>query len=347
MNRDSQTNLLLKLRAMRDQLDIVVSGYDDIKDMIIVALLADGHVLLEAVPGTAKTTLVNTLTQTVDQAKSARIQMTPDLKPSDITGVEIYHQGRGEFVTRLGPILGANLVLADEINRTSPKTLSALLECMQERRVTISDTTHDAPRLFIIVATENPVESEGVFVLPEATLDRFMIKLPMQYVSRRDEVRMLQNIKVHGRKAQTSVKPVISIDELLELQEVVLEMCATTSPALLEYIVDLTRATRPGKSAEEVNYFNSVHGVDADQLREQIAFGASPRCEIAALHCAAALAVVNGATHVEPAHVKLVFHAVANHRIIISDGAAYDGVTTTQIIEKVLRRVAIVSPSSS
>lgn len=347
MNTASQTGLLLKLRAMRQQLDLVVSGYDEIKDMIIVALLADGHVLLEAVPGTAKTTLVSTLTHIVDQARSTRLQLTPDHKPSDITGVEIYHQGRHEFVTKLGPILDANLVLADEINRTSPKTLSALLECMQERRVTISDTTHNTPRLFIIIATENPVESEGVFVLPEATLDRFMIKLPMGYVSRQDEVRMLRNTKVHGRDAHTSVRPVISIDELLELQALVGEMCDRASAPLLEYIVDLTRATRPGKSALEVREFDAVHGEDAEALRDQIAFGASPRCEIATLHCAAALAVFSGATHIEPAHVKRVFHAVANHRIIIKDSALYDGVTTTQVIEKVLQRVAIVSPSSS
>ncbi len=337
---------LLKLKAMRNQLDLVVSGYHDIKDMIVVALLADGHVLLEAVPGTAKTTLVNTLRSSIADATSKRIQMTPDLKPSDITGVEIYHQGRGDFVTRLGPILSANVVLADEINRTSPKTLSALLECMQERRVTIGDTTYDAPKLFVIIATENPVESDGVFPLPEAALDRFMVKLPMHYVSRQDELQMLQNITVHGRHAQQLVTPMISIGELLELQALVVQMCATTSPALLEYIVDLSRATRPGGRPEDIAYFDSVHGEDAALLRAQIAYGASPRAEIATLHCAAACAVISGASHVEPAHVKRVFHAVANHRIILDDGAAYDGVTTTQIIDKVLERVAIIAPSS-
>lgn len=339
--------LLRKLKATRHQLDLVVSGYDDIKEMLLVALLADGHVLLEAVPGTAKTTLVNTLRASIANATSARLQMTPDMKPSDITGVEIYHQRRGDFVTKLGPILGANLVLADEINRTSPKTLSALLECMQERRVTIGDTSHNAPNLFIIIATENPVESEGVFPLPEATLDRFMLKLPMHYVSRQDELRMLQNIKVHGRNAQALVAPLISVEELLELQALVVKMCATTSRPLLEYIVDLTRATRPGESPEDIRYFDLVHGQDARGMREQIAYGASPRCEIATLHCAAAFAVFSGASHIEPAHVKRVFHAVANHRIILAASAAYDGVTTTQIIDKVLKRVAIISPSSS
>ncbi len=331
-----------KVAALRAQLDKVVSGYDEIKDMIIVCLLADGHVLLEAVPGTAKTTLVNTLRTAIEGAKSARIQMTPDLKPTDITGVEVFNQKKQDFVTRMGALITANVVLADEINRTTPKTLSALLEAMQERQVTIGDTTYTLQQLFIMLATQNPVENEGVFPIPEATLDRFLMKLTMKYVSRENEINMLNNVAVHGRKAQSQVEKVVTVEELLEMQALVLEMCAGATRPLLEYIVDLTRATRPGDVNDELETFNAVHGVDAKAMREQIAFGASPRCEISTLHAAAAVAFIAGDDHIEPAHVKRVFRNIARHRIILTDAAIHDGLTTDKVITKVLDRVKVI-----
>lgn len=342
-------NLQIKVAALRAQLDTVVSGYDEIKTMIIVCLLADGHVLLEAVPGTAKTTLVNTLRAAISGAKSARIQMTPDLKPTDITGVEVFNQKVQDFVTRLGAIVQSNLLLGDEINRTTPKTLSALLEAMQERQITIGDKTYNLQQLFILLATQNPVENEGVFPVPEATLDRFMMKLNMKYVSRANEVKMLQNVLVHGRKAQSKVEKVVSVDELLEMQVKVLELCSSATLPLIEYIVDLTRASRPGDDAEpdEIKAFDAVHGSDAKDLREQIAFGASPRCEIATLHAAAAFAYLSGDDHIEPAHVKRVFPHIARHRIILTDAAMHDGVTTDKVIAKVLDRVKVVDTGAS
>ncbi len=331
-----------KVRALRAELDKVVSGYGEIKDMIIVCLLADGHVLLEAVPGTAKTTLVNTLRAAIEGSRSARIQMTPDLKPTDITGVEIFNQKEQDFVTRMGAVITANILLADEINRTTPKTLSALLEAMQERQVTIGDTTHALQTLFIMLATQNPVENEGVFPIPEATLDRFLMKLTMKYVSRQSELEMLSNVAVHGRAAQAKVAQVVTVDELLAMQQAVVVMSASATRPLLEYIVDLTRATRPGDDADEVKSFDDVHKADAATLREQIAFGASPRCEIATLHAAAALAYISGADHIEPAHVKRVFPHVASHRIKLTDAALYDRITTAQVVAKVLDRVNVV-----
>jgi MoxR-like ATPase len=344
-----EVTLQSKVRDLRAQLDTVVSGYDEIKDMIIVCLLADGHVLLEAVPGTAKTTLVNTLRAAIEGCKSARIQMTPDLKPTDITGVEVFNQKKQDFVTRMGAIVSANLLLADEINRTTPKTLSALLEAMQERQVTIGDTTYTLQQLFIMLATQNPVENEGVFPVPEATLDRFLMKLTMKYVSRENEIAMLRNVASHGRKAQSKVQKVVSVEELLEMQLKVLELCSTATQPLLEYIVDLTRATRPGddETADEIASFDAVHGADAKALREQIAFGASPRCEIATLHSAAAVAFINGDDHIEPAHVKRVFRNIARHRIILTDAAVHDGLTTDKVITKVLDRVKVVDTRAS
>lgn len=345
MDEEHEANLTLRSKALalRAQLDKVVAGYTEIKDMVIVCLLADGHVLLEAVPGTAKTTLVNTLRAAIKDGQSARIQMTPDLKPNDITGMEVFNPAEQKWSTRLGPMVRANLLLADEINRTTPKTLAALLEAMQERQVTIGGVTYTLPALFMMLATRNPLESEGVYPLPEAATDRFLMLLVMNYVSKFDEIKMLHNLSVHGRKAQSDIDPVVSIDELLEMQRAVVAMCERATFSLLEYIVDLTRATRPGRNEQEIAYFNAVHGADAETLRAQISFGASPRCEIAMLHCAAALAFYSGDRFIEPKHVKAVFDNVARHRIILTDEAIHDGVTPDEVITKVLSRVKVVT----
>jgi MoxR-like ATPase len=327
-----------KIRALRNELDRVVAGYPDVKEMILVCLLADGHVLLEAVPGTAKTTLANTLQAAIENAVSARIQMTPDLKPTDIVGVEIFDQKTGEFLKRPGPMVGTHILLADEINRTTPKTLSATLQAMQERKVTIGDRTYTLEDLFIMIATMNPVEQEGTYPVPEATLDRFAMKLNMQYVSREDELKMLANTAVHGRSAQSGVKQVVSVEELLEMRAVVKEIAAKATNPVLGYIVDLCRATRPTDGA-----FDRVHKEGAEALREQIAFGASPRCEIWTLHGAAALAFIENARFIEPRHVQAVFTHVARHRIILTDAAIYNGATTDDVIEHVLERVKVIS----
>jgi len=331
-----------KIRALRNELDKVVAGYPDVKEMILVCLLADGHVLLEAVPGTAKTTLANTLQAAIENAVSARIQMTPDLKPTDIVGVEIFDQKSGEFVKRPGPMVGTHILLADEINRTTPKTLSATLQAMQERKVTVGDRTYSLEDLFIMIATMNPVEQEGTYPVPEATLDRFAMKLNMQYVSREDELKMLANTAVHGRSAQSGVAQVISVEELLAMRGAVKQLAAAASVPVLGYIVDLARATRPTDQ-----WFDRVHGDDADELREQIAFGASPRCEIWTLHAAAALAFIEGARFIEPRHVQAVFPHVARHRVLLTDAAVYNGVTTDGVIAHVLERVKVIARATS
>ncbi len=327
-----------KIDALRNELDKVVAGYPDVKKMIIVCLLADGHVLLEAVPGTAKTTLANTLQGAIEGAVSARIQMTPDLKPTDIVGVEIYDQKSGEFIKRPGPMVGTHILLADEINRTTPKTLSATLQAMQERKVTIGDRTYTLEDLFIMIATMNPVEQEGTYPVPEATLDRFAMKLNMQYVSRQDELKMLANTAVHGRSAQAGVAQVISVAELLEMRVAIKQIAAAASDPVLAYIVDLCRATRPSDSS-----FDQVHKNDAVVLREQVAFGASPRCEIWTLHAAAALAFIEGTKYIDPQHVQQVFANVARHRIMLTDAAVYNGATTDGVIAKVLERVKVIA----
>lgn len=335
------------LNDLTSEVGKVIVGQTYMIERILIGLLAGGHVLLEGVPGLAKTLTVRTLCDAIG-AKFSRIQFTPDLLPADLVGTVIYNHQKGEFTSKLGPIF-ANLVLADEINRAPAKVQSALLESMQERQVTIGDKTYNLQQLFIMLATQNPVENEGVFPVPEATLDRFLMKLNMKYVSRAHEIAMLRNVAVHGRKAQSNVKKVVSVEELLEMQLQVLEMCGQTTLPLIEYIVDLTRATRPGdpENEDEISSFNAVHGKDAKDLREQIAFGASPRCEIATLHAAAAYAFLNGDDHIEPSHVKRVFPHIARHRIILTDAAIHDGVTTDKVVKKVLERVKVVDTSAS
>ena len=180
------------------ELDKVISGYERIKRQVVVAVLADGHVLLEAVPGTAKTTLVKTIQKAVGGSVQRRIQFTPDKKPSDIIGGEVFNPQTGLWEVRTGPVIGCNFLLADELNRTTPKTLSAMLEAMEERCVTIGGESYDLLDPFLVLGTINPVEQEGTFALPEAQLDRFCFKLIMTYVSRQDEITMLGNTQVHG-----------------------------------------------------------------------------------------------------------------------------------------------------
>lgn len=339
------TEYAKKIAAWRAELDKVVSGYDHIKDQLIVAMLAQGHVALRAVPGTAKTTLAKTLSKTIDGAVFARFQMTPDTKPSDILGVEVYNQKDGSFTIKKGKMVGANIVLDDEINRTTPKTLSAKLEAMQEGTITIGGETFKLEDVFFDIATLNPVEQEGTFPLPEATLDRFAMLIDMRYVSRADEIKMLRNTAVHGRNAQAKVQTVVSITEIAEMRAQVEELAANASDSLLNYIVDLVRATRP-----EDESFEKVHAVtasgadvlDAAKLRKDIMLGASPRAEIWTLHCAAANAFINGRDAITPDDVKKVFRDVLRHRILLNPVALLQKRTTDQVISAVLERVHVI-----
>jgi MoxR-like ATPase len=333
-----------KIDSWRGQLDVVVSGYPHVKDQVIVAVLAKGHVLLRAVPGTAKTTLANTLTKSIEGARGARYQMTPDMKPGDIIGVEVYNQKTGAFDIRKGKLIGANIVLCDELNRTIPKTQSALLEAMQEGRVTVASDTYQLEDLAFVIATMNPVEQEGTYPLPEAQLDRFAFLLDMRYVSREDEIAMAMNDQVHGRDAQANVKPAVSVADILEMRKTVDAIAKGASRSVIEYIVDLVRATRPGFEANEKAYFDKVHGTEAKALRDKIELGCSPRAIIWTKRAAAAHAFVSGNDHITPDDVKAVFRDVARHRILLNAVAEQDGFTTDQVIDAVLNRVPVIEP---
>ena len=265
-----------KIDLLRGSLDLVISGNEQVKDQTINALLADGHVLVTSIPGTGKTTLVTALQGSISDCSSGVLQLTPDIKPSDILGSRVWDREKNAFVVVPGPIVKKHIFLADEINRTPGKTLSAILRPMQERIVTIGDQNFQQPELFLVIATRNPIEQEGTYPLPEAALDRFSVEVSMGYVSRKDELAMLRNSAVQGRKASGLVSPVISVKELLAAREQVMDIARMSSDSALEYIVDIVRASRP-----EDPSFGRVHGAQSKYLADSIKLGASPRAEIA------------------------------------------------------------------
>jgi MoxR-like ATPase len=349
------SDLKTKIDAVKAELGKIVVGYDHVKTQILVCMLAGGHPLLRAVPGTAKTTLAKTLTSAIDGAKVARFQMTPDMKPSDIIGVVVYNAKTNEFEIQTGPMIGANIVLADEINRTTPKTLSAKLQAMQEGTVTIGGKTFKLEDFFFEIATMNPVEQEGTFPLPEAALDRFFMLLDMRYVSRDDEIEMLERIAlIMGNGAQDQVKKVVSVEEILAMRKEVVKLAAAASRTVKAYIVDLGRATRPEDdmffkvhaqpTAEELKQLKEQgeEPLTVDLLKEIIVLGGSPRVEICTLLCAAAKAFMDGDKSVEPDHVKAVFRDVCRHRILLSHVATHDGYTPDKVIDAVLNRVHVI-----
>jgi MoxR-like ATPase len=292
----------------------VIHGKDDVVRLLLVALLAEGHVLIEDRPGVGKTTLARTLAQAL-QLEMGRVQFTPDLLPSDITGNAIYDQRSGEFRFRAGPIF-ANIVLGDEINRASPKTQSALLEVMEERQVTADGTTYPMPRPFIVLATQNPVDMEGTYSLPEAQLDRFLMKLPIGYPDNQAEIRMLQT-QLAGTSAP-SVQPVLTEAELEELLRQVTEV--ELSPAIEAYIVSLTDQTR---------------------VLPEVRLGVSPRGTLALARAARGLALSLGQGFVTPDHVRILAPWVLAHRLILASEAELAGRTAIDVIEGVLAAVPV------
>jgi MoxR-like ATPase len=292
----------------------VIHGKDDVVRLLMVALLAEGHVLIEDRPGVGKTTLARTLAQAL-QLEMGRVQFTPDLLPSDITGNAIYDQRSGEFRFRAGPIF-ANIVLGDEINRASPKTQSALLEVMEERQVTADGTTYPVPRPFLVLATQNPVDMEGTYSLPEAQLDRFLMKLPIGYPDNQAEIRMLQT-QLAGESAPT-VRPVLTEAELKELLLQVTEV--ELSPAIESYIVSLTDQTR---------------------TLPEVRLGVSPRGTLALARAARALALSLGQGFVTPDHVRILAPWVLAHRLILASEAELAGRTAIDVIEGVIASVPV------
>jgi MoxR-like ATPase len=297
----------------------VVVGQDRMVERILVALLARGHCLLEGVPGIAKSLAVETLARVVG-GSSVRLQFTPDLVPSDIVGTRIYRPSREAFDVELGPVF-ANLVLADEINRAPAKVQSALLEVMQERQVSIGGTTYPLPKPFLVLATQNPIESEGVYPLPEAQRDRFLLKVVVGHPSMAEEMEIVRRMAVNPPHAEQ----VLSLDELTELQQAVDE--TFVHHAVAEYAVRLVMATRdPGPWG-------------APELAPLIAHGASPRGSLGLVQGGRALAVLRGRDYVLPADITDLATDVLSHRLVLTYEALADGVAAPSIVERVLQVV--------
>ncbi|MDT7536977.1 MAG: MoxR-like ATPase [Actinomycetota bacterium] len=305
-------------RALMEVKKVVV-GQDRMVERILVALLARGHCLLEGVPGIAKSLAVETLARVVG-GSSVRLQFTPDLVPSDIVGTRIYRPSREAFDVELGPVF-ANLVLADEINRAPAKVQSALLEVMQERQVSIGGTTYPLPKPFLVLATQNPIESEGVYPLPEAQRDRFLLKVVVGHPSMAEEMEIVRRMAVNPPHAEQ----VLSLDELTELQQAVDE--TFVHHAVAEYAVRLVMATRdPGPWG-------------APELAPLIAHGASPRGSLGLVQGGRALAVLRGRDYVLPADITDLATDVLSHRLVLTYEALADGVAAPSIVERVLQVV--------
>ena len=304
-------DILAKLKA---NLGRVIRGKESVIDLLLVAVLADGHVLIEDVPGTGKTTLAKALALSL-KAKFSRIQFTPDLLPTDIVGGMIYSVANGSFTFRPGPI-HANIVLADEINRASPRTQSALLEAMSERQVTTEGESRILPRPFLVIATQNPIEHNGTYLLPEAQLDRFCMKISLGYPLFADELRLLRD-QEHDHPLH-AVEAVIDAQALLALQEKVKDIDIEAS--VLEYMVRLVARTR---------------------MDTRLRLGASPRGALDLRRCAQALAFLNGRDHVRPNDVQQLAVPVLSHRLLVDLKARHGGLLGETVIAEILRTEAV------
>jgi MoxR-like ATPase len=299
----------------------VIVGQDELLERLLVALLARGHILVEGVPGLAKTMAINTLADVIG-GQFQRIQFTPDLVPADLIGTRIYNQQTGGFDTSLGPVF-TNLLLADEINRAPAKVQSALLEVMQERQVTIGRETHRVPNPFLVMATQNPIESEGTYPLPEAQVDRFMLKVLVGYPTPTEEFVIVERMIA----AMPEIQRILDPAQLLRLQEQVAEVYV--DPALIEYAVKLVTASREPAS------------VGQGELAPYILFGASPRASINLILAARALAFLRDRAYVLPEDVLDLAPDVMRHRLVLSYEALADNVDTDQVLAGLLRAVRL------
>ena len=300
----------------------VIVGQKHLVENLMIALLADGHILLEGMPGLAKTLAISTLSKAVG-GKFSRIQFTPDLLPADVTGTLIYSQKKEEFEVHKGPVF-ANFVLADEINRAPAKVQSALLEAMQERQVTLGDNTYDLPQPFLVMATQNPVEQEGTYPLPEAQVDRFMLKVIVNYPGKEEE-KLIVRMNNSGEFPQPN--PVVTPQEIVRARKIVREVYMDEK--IERYIVDMVYATRTPKD----------YGLQ--ELEGLIAYGASPRASISLSLAAKAYAFIKRRGYVIPEDVRAVCYEVMRHRIGLTYEAEAENVTTEQIIEKVINAVIV------
>lgn len=326
MTPDTQSAALME-RVLFEVKRIVV-GQDRFLERVMVALLSQGHLLVEGVPGLAKTLTVKTLANAV-QGSFKRIQFTPDLVPADLIGTRIFNQKTSEFSTSLGPVF-ANLLLADEINRAPAKVQSALLEVMQERQVTIAGETHKVPSPFVVMATQNPIETEGTYPLPEAQVDRFMMKVLVDYPSADEEFVIVQ--RVTGERLDLA--PVATLDDLRALQAECQQVYV--DPALVRYAVNLVMATRDPAA------------VGLPEIRKYITFGSSPRGTINLIESSRALALMRGRRYVLAEDVTDLAHDVLRHRVALSYEAISEGMTSDTILSKLMSKIsAPVKPMQS
>jgi MoxR-like ATPase len=313
------------ITALQASLQEHIIGQPDLVNALLMALLADGHLLVEGAPGLAKTKAIKTLADCIE-GDYQRIQFTPDLLPADITGSEIYRAQTGEFTFQKGPLFN-NLVLADEINRAPAKVQSALLEAMAERQVSVAGTTYDLDKLFLVMATQNPIEQEGTYPLPEAQLDRFLMHVRIHYPSAEAETQIL---RLARGEAQNNATPLpsekLSAQNIFAARQEVLAM--HLSERVEEYIVQLIMATRQPQAY-------------GDDMANWIEFGASPRATIALDRCARAHAWLAGKDFVSPDDVQAVLHPVLRHRIIVSFDAEATGMTADRVINELIMRVAV------
>lgn len=300
----------------------IIVGQSRLINRLLIALLSNGHILIEGVPGLAKTLAVRTLSATIN-ARFQRIQFTPDLLPADLTGTLIYNPRTGEFTAHPGPIF-SNIVLADEINRAPAKVQSALLEAMEERQVTLGDATHRLPEPFMVLATQNPVEQEGTYPLPEAQLDRFMLKVVIGYPSRTEEREIMERM---AGEPPPPPAPIITPDQIIQARQAV--QSVYVDDKIKDYILDIIFATREP----------STNGLK--NLRSLIEFGASPRATIFLVKAAKAFAFLQGRGYVVPDDVKQVATDVLQHRIIVTFEAEAENITAAQIVRQIVNRVEV------
>ena len=316
-----------KVQEAKKQLNRVIRGKEQVLQLLFAALFAEGHVLMEDVPGTGKTTLAKALALSVT-ADFSRIQFTPDLLPADVVGTNIYNPQEHTFSIKKGPVF-ANLILADEINRAPAKVQSALLECMQERQATIAGTTYKMPTPFLVLATQNPIEQEGTYPLPEAQVDRFMFKLKVDYPSRAEERVIVERMAHPELKIQALA--VASLADISKAREWVDKVYMDEK--ILEYILDIVCATRPKRRSE---LSSRQDGVKLDELDNLLQFGASPRAAISLALAAKGEAFLAGRAYVIPQDVKSLAPDVLRHRLLLSYEAEAEGLTSDDIIRKIL-----------
>ena len=317
---EQRTNLSLfseKINAVKAEIAKVIVGQHDAVDLLLTCILADGHVLIEGVPGVAKTLMARLLSRLID-CRFSRVQFTPDLMPSDVLGTTVFNMQTSAFDFHQGPVF-ADVVLVDEINRAPAKTQAALFEVMEERQVTIDGETHRMGPVYTILATQNPVEQEGTYKLPEAQLDRFLMKITMGYPSQKEEIAILERHQQNAELTKlTAVEPVISKDELLQLRQMLANVIVDHS--LLQYIAEIIEQTRTSRA---------------------VFLGASPRASVAILRTAKAYALLQGRDFVTPDDIKRVTPSVLQHRLILTAEAEMEGYTPEKVAQKLIDKVEV------